>query len=490
MRILHLLLIVSLLSVFFKSWGQNARLPRLQAAVKSLDQDPAMKSANWGITVINPRTGEILLDHHGNKSLATASTMKVVSTASAMAALGPDYRFVTTLEYSGTISSSGTLQGNLYIRGSGDPTLGSERFGTSYELPAIMNAWIAALRAKGIRSITGDVIGDATCYGTQLTPPKWPWEDMGNYYGAGAGGLNVYENLYRLDLKPGAKQGDPTSVVGTDPPQASIRFLNEITTGRPGSGDNGYIYGSPYTYERYLRGTIPPGRPVFSIKGSIPDPALYTAQSVYNALKKAGISVRGRANTIRLGASVGRNRKTIATHQSPPLKEIANETNQKSVNLFAEALALAAGTKMGSKASTASALDAIESYWKGKGVSTQGMYLRDGSGLSPNNVLSTKQLATLLSKVYQSSYFDSFDQTLPVAGRSGSLKRMMRGTAAEGRLRAKSGYISGVRSYAGYVQTASGELLAFAMIANYYSGSSTQMRQKFSTLMIRLAEGK
>lgn len=490
MRIRFSVLIISVLFVIVSLSAQTNRLSGLEAAVASLDRDPAMRSANWGISVINVRTGELLLNHHGHKSLATASTMKVVSSATALAKLGANYRFATRLEYSGQISSDGTLNGNLYIRGSGDPSLGSDRFGERYEMETVLAKWVADIQAKGIRQINGEIIGDASCYGSQLTPPKWPWEDMGNYYGAGAGGLNIHENMYRLDLKPGSRQGQATSVAGTYPEQRSIRFENEILTGRPGSGDNGYIYGSPYTHMRYLRGTIPPGKPIFSIKGSIPDPALYTAESLQAALRDAGIEVSRLPNTIRLGATNSGNCTPISTHQSPRLQDIVYQTNQHSINLYAEALALAAGAALGSKGSTASSLDAIESYWSNQGVATKGMYLRDGSGLSPNNVLSTYQLASLLRKVGQSTYFDVFDASLPVAGRSGSLKRMMRGTAAEGRLRAKSGYISGVRGYAGYVELASGELLAFAMIANYYSCSASQMRQKLATLMIRLSEGR
>ncbi|MEM7369171.1 MAG: D-alanyl-D-alanine carboxypeptidase/D-alanyl-D-alanine-endopeptidase [Bacteroidota bacterium] len=483
-------LIVSILLMNSSIHSQPVQLSTLEAAVEALDRDPAMKSANWGITVMQVRSGKVLMNHQGHKSLATASTMKIVSTATALAVLGPNHRFETFLEYSGQITAEGELNGNVYIRGSGDPSLGSDRFGESYEFETILAQWVEEIQALGVRKISGEIIGDASCYGSQLTPPKWPWEDMGNYYGAGAGGLNIHENKYRLDLKPGSRQGDKTSVVGTYPEQSSIRFQNEILTGKPGSGDNGYIYGSPYTHLRYLRGTIPPGKPVFSIKGSIPDPALYAAESLQKALGKAGIDCRRLASTVRLGADNSQTRTRISTHQSPRLQDIAYQTNQYSVNLYAEALALAAGAALNSKGNTSSALDAIESYWSRQGLSTSGMYLRDGSGLSPNNVLSPYQLTGLLQKVALSPYFEAFDASLPVAGRSGSLKRMMRGTAAEGNLRAKSGYISGVRGYAGYVEAPNGELLAFAMIANYYSCSASQMRQKLSRLMVRLAEAR
>ena len=468
-------------------------LSQLKSSVASLDKTYNMRSASWGISIIDARSGKFLYGHNAHKSLASASTMKAVTTATGLAVLGPEFRFNTYIEHDGQLLSGGVLQGNLYIRGEGDPTLGSERFGKAFDLDNLLFMWAELIKAAGITEIRGKIIGDATFFSTQMTPPKWSWEDMGNYYGAGASGLNINENLYRLDFQSPSSTGSATKVLRTQPNIEGITFINEVKAGRPGSGDNAYIYGSPYSSTRYVRGTIPPGRAVFSIKGSIPEPALYCAQRMREELIKCGVEVKGNYSTVRLadfeGMNVKGSRKIIHTHSSPTLSEIVYHTNMKSVNLFAEAIANRISVKLGKEGSTAEAAESIEDYWKKQGVDTRGMYLRDGSGLSSNNVLSTYQLTAILSKAYVSSYSEAFVGSLPVAGKSGSLSSMLRGTIAEGKLMAKSGYISGVRSYAGYVRTQAGQVLAFTMIANNFSGSSSQMRREFEKLMVALASG-
>lgn len=473
--------------------AQNSSLPQLTAAVAALDKDADLKSANWSICVMDANTGQVLLDHNIHRNLITASTMKAFTTASALSILGTDFRFNTLIQHDGSLDENGTLNGNIIIKGDGDPTLGSWRFGETYELSHMMIAWSQAIKNAGIKKINGRVIADASVFSSQLTPGEWPWEDMGNYYGAGASGLNIHENQYRLDLKPGNTVGSSTEVIRTDPPM-SIAFVNELTTGRVGSGDNAYIFGSPYNNLRYIRGTIPAGVSVFSIKGSIPDPALYCAYLFTEELNKCSITVNESPTSVRVetiqGNSLPSTRKTIYTHSSPTLEEIVDETNMYSINLYAEALAKRIAVHKGKEGSARDGVEAMEDYWRAQGVATKGMYLRDGSGLSPNNALSTSQLTSILCKMRRSPQFTAFDESLPVAGRSGSLKSMLKGTVAEGKLRAKSGYISGVRSYAGYASANDGRLLAFTMIANYYDCSAGEMRRKFERLMVKIVEGK
>ncbi|MEL6672563.1 MAG: D-alanyl-D-alanine carboxypeptidase/D-alanyl-D-alanine-endopeptidase [Bacteroidota bacterium] len=469
--------------------AQSSGLSRVEAAVKSLAQDPDMRSANWGLAIRDAQSGRLLFGYESERNLATASTMKAVSTATALGVLGPNFRFETRIEYVGSLSSDGVLEGDLIIRGGGDPTLGSDRFGKPYQMATIFYDWAQKVKQAGIKEIQGRVIGDEGTYSSQLTPGNWGWEDMGNYYGAGAGGLNVHENLYRLDLKPGARTGDRTKVLRTDPEIPRIQFYNELTTGRPGSGDNAYIYGAPYTYGRYLRGTIPAGVSSFSIKGSIPDPALFCADQFKEVLQACEVAVVGQANTSRrlklMGENLPEKGKLVHRHFSPTLADIVIPTNMKSINLYAEALAnQVAQAREGDNREVG---EAMKKYWQSQGVNTRGMYLRDGSGLSPNNQLSTGQLSAILCKVYQSGYYQSFNQSLPVAGKSGSLSRMMRGTKAANNLRAKSGYISGVRSYTGYVEDGQGRTLAFTFIVNYFSGSSGQMRNKMANIMALMA---
>ena len=466
-------------------------LGALQNEIHTLDRDVDMESANWSICVIDPQTGELLIGHNENKSLSTASLMKAVTTASALEVLGKDFQFETKLEYSGSIDRNGLLKGNLFIKGSGDPSLGSWRFNTTEDIDQLLKTWVRRIADSGIRSIEGNVIADATVFDSQMTPGNWSWEDMGNYYGAGAGGINIHENLYRLVFKPGQSTGSSTSVLRTEPFIPNLSFVNEVKTGPVGSGDNAYIFGAPYTQIRYLRGSIPAGKQYFTIKGSIPDPAYFLARRLYETLDKEGIDVSGAYTTLQLSPRQDhKQRRHIYTHKSPFLSELIFETNMQSLNLYAEALVKAIAVAKAKKGATADGLNVIAELWESKGLSSKGMLVRDGSGLSANNAMSTYQIAYILFKMYRSNNRNTFFQSLPVAGRSGTMKGVARGTVAEGRLRAKSGYISNVRSYGGFVTTRGGRDLAFAMIANNYACSAGKMRRKFEKLMVALAEGQ
>lgn len=481
-------------ALLFSVISSFSQMPQLQEAVKALEKDQAMQSAVWSLSVRDAKSGKLLVGKDAEKCLVTASCMKAVTSATALAVLGPDFQFETVLEYDGKINEAGVLEGNLYIRGTGDPTLGSDRFGKAFEMEDILNTWTGVVKALGIRRIQGKIIGDATHFSTQLTPGNWNWEDMGNYYGAGASGLNVFENLYTLYMKPGAREGSAAQIMRTYPAIEGLTFVNELTTGAPGSGDNAYIYGAPYTYERYVRGTIPAGPPTFKIKGSIPEPDLLCAKLLLDALSNCEITIDADYSNIRqemrLGTFSNSKRIPIHKHLSPTLSEILTPLNQKSINLYAECLLKAIGKKLKQEGSTAAGVEALLKYWEGQGLTSKWQYIRDGSGLSANNAMSTSFMTEVLARSWQTANGEILKKSFPLAGRSGSLSGMLKGTAAEGRLYAKSGYISGVRSYTGYVTTADGRELCFAMIANQYACGAGAMREKFEKIMARIASGK
>ena len=196
-----------------------------------------LKHASVGVYAVHAETGEVLVDEGSALSLLPASCLKVVTTGAALHLLGPEYRFETVLEYDGFIDKAQILHGNLYIRGGGDPCLGSWRFPKDP-----IQEWVEAVKTVGLRGIQGKVIGDASRWETALAVPSWTWEDLGNYYGAGAGALSFHENSYALFFKPGEKVGDLAPLLRTEP-QVSIIFHNEVRTGPEGSGDRACIYG-------------------------------------------------------------------------------------------------------------------------------------------------------------------------------------------------------------------------------------------------------
>jgi D-alanyl-D-alanine carboxypeptidase/D-alanyl-D-alanine-endopeptidase (penicillin-binding protein 4) len=447
----------------------------IQRAIDQLAGTSTMRHATFSACVIDVESGRILASHHPDRSVIPASTLKVVTTATALAILGPSYRFPTDLLYDGDIGRDGQLRGNLYLRGSGDPTLGSGQLKETPGLEEVMEKFRMAVQQKGIRVIEGFIIGDATALPTRVTVPSWQWNDLGNYYAAGAWGLNIHENLYYLHFQQTGTLGATPRIALIEPEVPGLLFHNEVTSAGRGTGDNAYIYGAPYTFLRYVRGTIPVGSKRFAIKGSLPNPPLFAAQHLAMNLERVGILSR-RGATTRLayeqqGGRVGTRRKLL-THYSPPLSVIVGRANQNSVNLYCESLLRSIGIARRQNGDLQASLNALEEEWKQRGLRMDGVHLRDGSGLSARNAVTSRFMAGLLRKAaLDDRIFNALWDSLPEMGRSG------------GQLRAKSGTIARVRGYAGYARPRSGRLLAFAFIANNFTGSGSTMRRQLQQLM-------
>ncbi len=348
---------------------------------------------------VNTVTVEVLIDENSNKSLIPSSCMKVVTTAAALHILGPQSKFQTDLEVDGAIVE-GALKGNLYIHGGGDPCLGSDHMGSNWEKQ--IEVWVDALEKKGIKKIEGKVIGDASRWEKALAAPSWEWEDLGNYYGAGACALSFHENSYALFFKPGKKEGEAVSVIRTEPAVLTVNFQNEVKTGPIGSGDRACIYGSEFSPVHHLRGTIPLGVSEFAIKGSIPDPAAFCATLLAQALQKKGIVVGNQL------MAQGDKRVVLHSTLSPSLGEIVYRTNQKSVNLYAEHLLKKMGEVVLKEGSTSAGTKAVINYWNAQKVDLEGFNMVDGSGLSRKNLVTSKQLVSILLKMKKSEYFPAF----------------------------------------------------------------------------------
>lgn len=463
---------------------------RLQTAINTFVNDASLNNASVGVCVVEVNSGQIVASHQSDLSLIPASALKAMTTATALATLGSTYRFKTELQHDGTISN-GVLNGNLYLKGYGDPTYASDQMEGTTDLAASMLELVECLQAANVRQINGKIIGDASYFATQITPGTWQWDDMGNYYGIGATGLSIHENLYYLNFQQNSRLGQTVKVASTTPTVPDLKIISEVKSAGARTGDNAYIYGTPYSNLRYVRGTIPVGSGLFDIKGSMPDPARFAAFYLNKTLNQYGIATKQDYTTIRelreSGASLNTNRSTLFTHYSPELRDIIKRTNIKSVNLYCEAMLKAIGAAKGKAGSTEAGIKVMVDFWKQRGLNTAGLYLDDGSGLSRTNVITPFQLAKVLQLAARDSGIATdLYNSLPVGGESGSLKRMFRSTAAAGNVRAKSGTIKRVRSFTGYATTKDGQRLAFCIIANNFSGSGGAIRRKMEQVMIAL----
>ena len=483
---MRLIVVITILFSSFYVKAQTVKSVRL--AIQKMAADEQLKNATISFYALDLDSNKIIAELGSSKSLVPASTMKLVTTATALELLSGGKRFSTYLKYSGEIDSNCVLNGNVYIVGGGDPCLGSERFTKHYG--GFMNKWANEIIKLGIDSINGRVIGDASIFNEQMIPSTWIWGDLGNYYGAGPCGLSIYENKCQVEFSSGNK-GDSTEITCIYPFIPNLKFANGVKS-MITKKDLSYIFGAPYQENRIIKGGIPLNKKNFMVRGSIPDPAFLAAFQLDMELRQLGVGLSNTSTTVRkdeieTGSKEKLKKHIISTTRSPRLTAIMNLTNTYSINLYAEHLMNQIGVFKYRSGDTGSGTQATTLFWRDKGFDTDGMYINDGSGLSRFNAITAKQLVGILKHMYKSKNKKLFINSLPVAGKSGTLRNVGKGTVASGRVKAKSGYMTRVRSYAGYVTTKNKRNIAFALIVNNFNCTPFQMKKKMEKIMIKLA---
>lgn len=448
-----------LLTLFFTGSFSIAQTPiqKLEKAYDTFQSDPQTKYAITSLCVLDANTGSPLFMRNEQIGLATASTLKVITAATALSILGKDFQYQTTLAYTGTITTAGVLKGDLMIIGDGDPTLGSDRYQNKENV--VLTEWVAAIKNAGIKKIEGSIIGDDRIFGTQTTPEGWTWQDMGNYYGAGTSGLSWRENQFDIHLKPGSRQNEEAKMVKTVPEMPYLKIMNELKTGAPGTGDNAYVFLPPYGNIAYLRGSWGMGIRKNGISAAIPDPAYDCAYRLQDTLKLLGVVTTQPATTTRImdsnGQAISNITQKISTITSPTLSEITYWFLKKSVNLYGETMLKTLALKSGKEASTAEGVDIEVKYWAAKGIDKNAMNIIDGSGLSPANRITTMAMANILFHAQKESWFSDFYKAFPDYNA----------------MKIKSGTINNVSAFAGYHTSTTGNKYIVVININNYSGS-------------------
>lgn len=453
-----------------------------------LSNNDTLKRGTWSLYAKYVDSGEEVFSFHPDQLVAPASGLKIIPTGMALYYLGPDFRFSTDLAITGTVTRRGTLKGNLLIIGRGDPTLGSETVPGSIGLDSLMGLWTAAVVEAGIRRIKGDVIVVNGYLNGQALPDDWVWSDMGNYYGASGGSLVINDNLYHLTFKPGKQAGVPAEILGISPSIPGLSFTNHMRTGREGSGDQGYIYCAPRQFKAQLRGTVPAGYDEFTIKGSIPDPPRFCAQTLIARLEEQGVRADGAWQVMDTLSAAGQ--KVLITVQSPPLIEITKLVNRRSINLYTEQLMRVTAREISGDGSYEGGIAMIEQFLDTLGVDHFGMRLNDGSGLSRTNQVSARQFVDFLAAMKGQPVFAPFYRTLSIAGDPegiGFVKSFGAGTELAHNARIKTGSIGGVRSHSGYLNDSQGRLISFSLICNNYAISTRRLNKIHEVILINLA---
>ncbi|MDQ6762043.1 MAG: D-alanyl-D-alanine carboxypeptidase/D-alanyl-D-alanine-endopeptidase [Bacteroidota bacterium] len=433
------------------------------SAFQKLQNDPSFRHATIGLYVINTSTDESITSQNIQVGMAPASCQKVITASTAFMLLGHDYKYKTTLAYNGTIEK-GVLNGDIVIKGSGDPTLGSWRYDATEE-ENIISIFKKEITRQGINEISGHVYADESLWNGEATPDGWIWQDIGSYYGAGARAINWRENQYDLYLKSGNNIGDSVEIAGTKPAFIEgLQLKSMATAAKKASGDNSYIYFPLDKKYGYVRGTIPVNENKFSISGAMPHPANQLAATLEAALKKIPVEDVIRENVI---ADPTDSIHIFYTYSSPPLDSIAHWFLRRSVNLYGEALIKTLGYENTGTGATDSGVSVIKNFWKDKGIEPSALNIIDGSGLSPANRITPASLVTILEYARKQKWFSSFYNALPEINC----------------IKMKSGSIGGVVSYTGYIKSKKGDEYIFAFIINNYDGGGSEVRKKMWKLL-------
>jgi len=395
----------------------------------------------------------MLFEYNANTGLAAASTQKIITSTAAFELLGKDYRYQTKFFHDGKIEKN-VLKGSMYLMGSCDPTFGSWRY-TATKPEVILKNITAAFKKKGIRATQGYYITVDSAFSSKAIPDGWIWQDIGNYYGAGAYQLNWRENQFDVKLRSGDNIGDPVEVA------VETAFLkaykNELKAAAKGSGDNAYVY-LPVGMDgqSLLQGTIPVGEKSFTISAATADPGNNFIAELYHNMRADSIEFRSYAE------AESKTRDLIYTHQSPPLDSINYWFMRRSINLYGEALIKAIAYEKKGYGSTEGGIELVRNFFHERGIDKNSLRMIDGSGLSPQNRITAASLVSVLQFAKSRPWFASFYESLP----------MYNG------MKLKSGSIGGARAFAGFHTATDGKQYVVAIIINNYSGSSSSIVQK------------
>ncbi|MDD3272926.1 MAG: D-alanyl-D-alanine carboxypeptidase/D-alanyl-D-alanine-endopeptidase [Bacteroidales bacterium] len=456
--------------------------------IDNMKKDTMFSNAVVGIMVMDEK-GKEIASWNPDMPLLTASTMKTISTGLALKVLGPDYKYKTRVGYTGLIEN-GTLKGDLYIIGGGDPTLGSKDT-IAYPIDSIFGIWMDAVRLSGITRIEGNIVGDDRFFKNEIVPGGWAVSNLGPYYGSGTAGLSFMENLQEFTFKSGDNIGDPAKFVAVWPQVPGLRIDNTITTGAPGSRAQTSLRLTEI--ERVVRysGSIPFGDKDVVLTGSCKFPAVACAEEFRKFLERGGIRSNPLAYDIHsYQATAPQEEITIIGETlSPPLSSIVNVTNRISNNFYAETLFKTLGKELTGSGSYDSSAVAIRRVLSSMGLPYRGFTQDDGSGLSRQNYVSARFFCNYFSKLKEKNdNFEAFYNSLPQPGGPGTLENVIKDATPEQkrRLHAKSGSLSNVRCYAGFVERKNGGMYYFAILTNNFQAKTAQMQPKIEGFMKEL----
>lgn len=415
-----------------------------------------VRGGKFGVMIVSLTRGDTLFAQNAGDMMQPASTMKLFSTAVSLDRFGPEHTFSTDVLRDGTVGSDGTLQGNLYLRGDGDPSM-SARFFKDPNLP--MNTLAHSVAATGLKRVTGDLVFDATAFDDRKVPEGWKAKNLGAAYSARVSALSLNENLVWVAVSPSPSSAQVT----LEPATSTIPLRSTVRQVGGGGGRIAAHRASDGGID--VSGTIGSGSRPLRYSLVVDDPALFTAGALRAALEAAGVTIAGQVRPAKSPATATK----VASFNSPPLSEIVSEMNRESINIVAELLfrdAARANAPNGMSSADVGLSNLRDFLSKKAGADPAGIHVYDGSGLSTLDSLTPRTMIKLLSYAHRGPWSSAYHGSLPVAGESELLRRRMRGTPAEGNLHAKTGTTDTTIGLGGFVTAKDGEIVAFSFIYN------------------------
>src|SRR5213594_2048971 len=447
----------------------------------------------WGLLIADAESGETLYEQNADKYFVPASNMKLFTTALALAKLGPDFRFHTTLETPGTISSEGVLSGDLVLVGRGDPNLSNRKF--PYELkeefdgsPEKILAELAdALVAKGVKEISGDVIGDDSYFPRERYPNGWEIDDMVWEYGAAISAIVVDDNTVQLTLTAGEKAGDRVQAA-VSPATPDFMVQNDVSTSAADVKSDLTLTREPGSNLVVVKGTLPAKSAPRKLVLAIEEPAQHAAAIVKRLLEERGVRVAGVARARHDHAEPGGDPVVLAEHVSVPLGDALKLINKISQNLHTEMLLRTVARQSGPWATPDELMKVPADFYAAVGIAPGDVIQTDASGLSRHDLVTPRAIVALLNFAQKQPWFGPYYASLPVAGVDGTLEDRMKNTPAAGRIHAKTGSVEHVRTLSGFAETPGGRRLIFSFLSNNQGGKSHEAADALTGLCVAMIE--
>jgi len=464
--------------------GGNATgsLAALRASIDSMADAPQFANAHWGILIVDPARGDTLYSRNAGKLFMPASNMKILTSASALARFGPDYRYATTFAARGRVSD-GTLVGDLVVTGRGDPSVSDHMLGDAM-IP--LRAIADSIVARGVTHVTGRVVSGGDAFPGEVLGYGWSYDDFEDSYSAPIDELLFNEGFSVLHVRGGARGGDPVTVDVTPARTVTRVRVNARTVGAAGDTAarrralTARARKDSVTWDVVLEGDVPAGDTT-SIEVTHHDPGRAYVAAVAEALRAKGVTIdEAPADTL---APL----ETLAVLSSPPLGEILKALMKPSQNQIAEMLFRTLALDATGSGRPDSASVVVQRQLAEWGVVPSEAVIRDGSGLSRYDYISPRTVVRILDAMHRSPNFRVYYDALPVAGVDGTIRNRMKGTPAEGNVHAKTGSVALSRSLSGYVTTANGRLLIFSLLSNNWTVPVRDVERVQDAIGARLA---